>query len=240
LLGILAIAGVSLHSSAQIVSTADLPIAKPTTKPSPTTAPTTKPAEVEPPHSELIGTTLHLYPSDARVEIPAPWADQMRRQSRNLYLRRSELAKIRDVNTEWDKEYCELLNALFPFELCEAHVGSEGFGPAGVLYIDLQMRAYMAQGNANSVEESMSTYGVSEAMKLGKKVACETTAFEGWRRTKLTYTLISGDYSGEANIEVFARNYGQKLAILAFMYGTNERSEGALAPEIVRSFSWHE
>lgn len=217
---------------------------QPSVKPSQTEVPPTTlqdatkrdPVSAEP-HATFQGGTIHLEPCGASFKIPEPWLKWHAEFKNNLHLSRADLAKVKDGEGDWDKEYAEVVNAVLPFSNCAAHAGGEGWGRQSVSFTDLQMRAYIVDMTPKQVQEKLSKDGVARASKFSKHVSVAQARHGDWSRGSVSYLLHYGDYGGTAQVDMYARAFATQTAVLVFMH-IEDRDKEFEQEKILESFRW--
>ncbi|MBI3838647.1 MAG: hypothetical protein HY288_12035 [Planctomycetia bacterium] len=194
----------------------------------------------EPPKTRAVirGHIIEVIPFGAILQIPQDWLDWQAEFHNNIHLTAPELAKVQTADTEWDKEYSQIVNAVLPFRSCIIHGGDEGWGRDAVSYGDVQMRAYILECGPQQIAQRMADEGRCQALRFSKKVSVARSGFENWQRVTVSYDLWYGDYGGTANVDLFARQFGKQTAALVFMYSDSARDAPGELSQILKSFKW--
>lgn len=157
-----------------------------------------------------------------RFEIPEAWVRWYNENSDahpNLHLSPAELNVVKETEGEWDREFALIVNAILPFEQCVAHTGGEGWGPFGISFADLQVRAYVLTAMPEEVEERACSLGAAVVTDFtGTHVVPLKDRARAWRRTGLEYLRMYGDYGATAVVDLRVQRFGNRTVAFAFMY----------------------
>src|SRR5262249_4905317 len=139
------------------------------------------------------------------------WHAEHKDKNNNLHLTRAELEKVRVVSGERDAEYAAVVNSVFPFENCVAHLAQEWWGSQGCGYSDLQMRVYVVEMSPEEIQQKVLTAGFETASKVHKSrpnsVLVRQTQYEQWSRVVINYELLFSDYNDYARVDVFVQAF---------------------------------
>jgi hypothetical protein len=183
------------------------------------------------------GTTIRAAEYGLRFEIPAAWLRwyDENESHPNLHLTPAELDEVKDTEGEWDREFALVVNAILPFDQCVAHVGSEGWGPRGISYIDLQVRAYVLTETPQEIEERARSRGsAAVASFTGSPAMLQQEETGEWRRTVLRYFRTYDDYGATAIVDLRIRQLRDRTIAFAFMY-TDHAEHSAEINEFLNS-----
>jgi hypothetical protein len=187
----------------------------------------------------ICGRAIELQPPGASFRIPQAWLEWDAKFHNNIHRTPADLKKVRVGDGEWDKEYAEIVNSVLPFDSCLVHAGGEAWGKNAVSFADVQMRAYIVELPPRQIAARMANKGRCVAMRYSKKVALTRSEFDKWLRVTLSYDLWYTDYGGTANVDVFARAFGNQTAVLVFMYSDAVPARRSEVETIVESFRWN-
>jgi hypothetical protein len=167
------------------------------------------------------GTTIKAAEHKLRFEIPAAWVRWYEENEAhpNLHLTSAELDAVKETEGDWDREFALVVNAILPFDQCIAHVGDDGWGPRGISYADLQVRAYVLTATPEEIEERARLRGSEVIINLTETPAVSQQDQVGaWRRTLLKYFRWYIDYGATAIVDLRIRRYDNRSVVFAFMY----------------------
>jgi hypothetical protein len=168
------------------------------------------------------GTTITAPTYGLRFEIPAAWVrwhDENGDEHPNLHLTPVELDAVKETTGDWDQEFAQVVNAILPFEQCVAHVGGDGWGPRGVSFSDLQVRAYVLGLTPDEIEARSRLQGAAVVESFtGMPTVPQHEHVGAWRRTVLKYRRMYGDYGAVAIVDLRPRRFGDRTVAFAFMY----------------------
>jgi hypothetical protein len=165
------------------------------------------------------GTTIVLQPSGFRFAIAQDWVNWYDQFGNNLHLTAKELDRVGHGAGEWDDEYARVCNAIFPFDRCAAHIGSEGWGKEGVSYTDLQVRVYDLESPLKEIEANMAQKSPAEiGLLIGGFVQVQKGENDGWPQTILSYGRFYYDYGDTAHVDIRLKQFGKKTIAFVFMY----------------------
>ena len=134
----------------------------------------------------------------------------------NLHFTPEELEEVRVAESEWDREYARVVNAVLPFEFCIAHVGEEGWDENSVSWHDLQCRVYVLPQSVEIDFEKELKVAVGELMKESAKFERNTSS--QWTRYWTSFPVWYYDYGGAVNVDLRVKEFGDRTVVLAFMY----------------------
>jgi hypothetical protein len=166
-------------------------------------------------------TQIEAVDERLEFEIPPEWVTWSKQNpSRpNLHLTAAELDRVELTEGEWDREFALVVNAVLPFEQCVAHVGGEGWGPHGLSYADLQVRAYVL---AMSPEEIAARARSEGSAVVGELTGSAPELWHGrrgvWSRTVIEFRLFFVDYGATALVDIHSRRFVDRTVAFAFMY----------------------
>lgn len=195
-------------------------------------------AEPAGPQAVLRGRTIELKPLGASLEIPQDWLDWQAKFQNSIHLSPAELARVRVGESEWDREYGEIVDSFLLFDGCLFHIGNDGWGRNAASYHDVQMRMYLVDWSPKEIMERAAKAGPSKAFEFSKKVTLQRSEFQDWQRVTLSYDLWFSDYGGTANVDVFSRTLAKQTAVLVFMYANSPQDARGQISKIVKSFRW--
>jgi hypothetical protein len=167
------------------------------------------------------GTTIEAVGHGLRFEIPAAWVrwHEENEAHPNLHLTSAELDMVKETEGDWDREFALVVNAILPFDQCIAHVGGDGWGPHGISFADLQVRAYVLTATPEEIEESARSRGLKVAAEFaGTPAVLPREQVGAWRRLVLRYFRVYGDYGATAIVDLRMRVFGNAMVVFAFMY----------------------
>lgn len=168
------------------------------------------------------GTTITAAGHGLSFEIPKAWVrwhDENGDAHPNLHLTPAELDLVKETEGEWDREFALIVNAFLPFEQCVAHVGSEGWGPQGISYSDLQVRIYVLSPTPEEIAERVSSRGAAVVENITGTSAVPQLARVGlWKRTLLKYQRRYADYGATAIVDLRLRRFRSRTVAFALMY----------------------
>ncbi len=195
--------------------------------------------EVNKPRDSAIrdGRTITMAPVGVTIELPQRWIDWTEHFHNNIHLTSIELEEVKNATTEWDKEYSQVINAIFAYEACVCHAGGEGWGENATSFADVQMRFYILDLSLDKVADEIASHGPRKALEVSSRVCIVRQSFDGWQRQSISFPLSFLDYGGTANIDAFRREVNGKAVVVVFMYSDQERENAVKEVEsIVRSF----
>lgn len=172
----------------------------------------------------------HIEAVDERLEFDVPrewvtWSEEHPSHP-NLHLTAAELDRVELTEGEWDREFALVVNAVLPFEQCVAHVGSEGWGPHGMSYADLQVRAYVLTTSPEVVAERARARGFAVAERLAEARPELSHWRSGeWIRILISYPLFYVDYGATALVDIRSRRLDDRTVAFAFMYTDHARHD---------------
>jgi len=175
------------------------------------------------------GTTIKAAEHALRFEIPAAWVRWYEENEThpNLHLTPGELDAVKETEGEWDREFALVVNAILPFDQCVAHVGDEGWGPGGISYADLQVRAYVLTASPEEIEERARLQGSAIIADFtGAPAVPQQDQVGGWRRTLLKYFRWYTDYGATAIVDLRMKLHDSHTIAFVFMY-TNYKDHEA-------------
>jgi hypothetical protein len=185
------------------------------------------------------GTTIMALGHGLRFDVPTSWVRWYEENETypNLHLSAPELDLVKETKGEWDQEFALVVNAILPFDQCVAHVGSEGWGPRGMSYADLQVRAYILMTRLEEIEYRARSQGAAVVATFAKTdVVLQQDQAGPWRRTLLKYLLMYHDYGATAIVDLRLQEFGTYTVAFAFMYTdhTNHTMEIEMMLDSVR------
>jgi hypothetical protein len=167
------------------------------------------------------GTHIEAADQSLEFDVPQTWVTWSEEHvSRpNLHLTAAELDRVETTEGEWDREFALVVNAVLPFENCVAHVGSEGWGPHGMSYADLQVRAYVLTMSLEGIAAQAQSRGASVAEELaGTPPDLQEERQGEWTRNLIGFPLFYVDYGATAVVDARSRRLGDRTVAFAFMY----------------------
>ena len=177
------------------------------------------------------GQRIVLHPSGISFLIPETWIDWFNEFHNNLHLTQEELAKVKDAQGQWDREYAQVVNSALPFNDCVAHVGGEGWGREGVSFKILQLRAYLTDLSPQEIRKKIE----GDALQVARKVSSsdhppkiESRSGAPWQEIVVRYRLFYGDYGGDAEVRFFIQPGKGKTFVMVFMSGKEEQVQAIL------------
>jgi hypothetical protein len=172
---------------------------------------------LDPPTGEIVDGVVRLTPDGLQFGL-SPEILRHVDDPDYVFLSATELPLAEHGVGEWNEDYAAILNGLLSYSRCGAHVGTNEW-PDGIGWIGIYLRAYVVEESTDSLEQRVHCLAPSLVeMAGGTFDSIETSELAGWRRTRVRYTVIYGDYGGFANIDVFAHDFCGGTAVLAFMY----------------------
>lgn len=179
------------------------------------------------------GTTITAVGQGLRFEVPAAWVRWYEEHPThpNLHLTPEQLDAVAETEGEWDYEFARVVNAIWPFEQCVAHVGGDGWGPQSVSYADLQVRAYLLPLEPDEAVARAESHGAAVVTELtgSTPTTARREQRDGWERMVLMYRRFYIDYGATAIIDLRARRFGDDTVGLVFMYTDQADHEAAIA-----------
>jgi hypothetical protein len=167
------------------------------------------------------GTTIKAVGHGLRFEIPAAWVRWYEENEAhpNLHLTPDDLDMVKETEGEWDREFALVVNTILSFNQCVAHVGSEGWGPQGISFADLQVRAYVLTDTPEQIEERTRSQGSAVVENLtGTRAVPQQEQVGAWRRTVIKYFRMYNDYGATAIVDLRIRRLNDRTIVFAFMY----------------------
>ena len=183
------------------------------------------------------GQNVSLSPSGIAMSIPNGWLERNEQFSNNLHLNNSELPKVCNGSGEWDTEYAQVTNEIFPFSRCVVHAGGEGWGMDSVSFADLQVRVYHLKSDIDEIQRQIEAKA-PDSMKLiideeqpsfsGKPTTGPTEKINDWTRYLIRYGRFYHDYGGTANIDIRFRSLNSDTIAVVLMYTDRSRQRGEI------------
>lgn len=167
------------------------------------------------------GTTIKAVEHGLRFEIPTAWVRWYEENEAhpNLHLTPADLDVVKETEGEWDREFALVVNAILSFNQCVAHVGSDGWGPQGISFADLQVRAYVLTATPEEIEKRTRSQGSAVVENLtGTRAVLQQEHIGTWRRTVIEYFRMYTDYGATAIVDLRMRRLNDRTIVFAFMY----------------------
>lgn len=185
----------------------------------------------------LSGNKLTLAPSGITISIPNDWLEWNEKFNNNFHLSSSDMRKVCHGIGEWDTEYSQIINDMFPFPRCVAHIGGEGWGADGVSFGDIQMRIYHLESNSDQVQLRIETLAPGaveplvddEHSTLGPKPTIGSIeSIDGWKRLLIRFGRFYYDYGDTANVDVRFRSFNSETIVVVLMYADRSHISGEI------------
>jgi hypothetical protein len=194
-------------------------------------------SEKNSPYATLEGRTIRLKPFEATFDIPEAWLTPQPipgEPTRNLFLSWDELNYLYR-NDGGDEEEAQVINSVFPFEECAAHVGDLGWG--NFRWNDLQGRVYVTELAIEEIVARVERQGLAKASNVFEHAAILSGNHQAWqmRTIDILDAPEYSDFSLGKRLDFYCRSFGNKRVVFVFLHagGFDETIDG-----ILDSFKW--
>ena len=177
--------------------------------------------------ASLSGNDLILAPSGITFHIPKDWLEWNEKFNNNFHLNSSDMPKVCHGIGEWDTEYAEISNNIFPFQRCVAHIGGGGWGADSVSFGDIQMRVYHLESKIDQIRSQINTRAADSIKPLmddehslmgPKPMVGPIETIDEWKRLLIRYGRFYHDYGDTANIDIRFRSFNSNTIAIVLMY----------------------
>lgn len=198
-------------------------------------------AENNSPYSVLEGTVVRIKPYNATFEIPESWLTPKPapdKHIKNLFFSWQELNEVNQIDGEvngFNMEEAQVINSIFAFEDCVAHIGDKGWGNG--LWNDLQGRVYVTNLTLEEIKTKIEKQGLGKATEVFERASLKSDSYGKWQ--KLTLNVLDApswsDFMLGEDLDFYYRSFDGKTVIIVFLHTDKFEEEISL---ILNSFKW--
>lgn len=171
-----------------------------------------------PPSSSIDGYWVTPDGPGVSIELPNTWVARYAEIGDNLHLSRAQLEVVRDGAVGWDAGLAAVIDAIFDFDDCAAHLGEEGWGATSTTIDDLHVRLYRVAETPEAVVArvtAMSWDGLTPEITVDDDAAPWTT---------VDVRFENSDAAELAHVEVRVLRFGETTAAVVGLY--SDRGDG--------------